>query len=162
MLNAAQVLISQTEEDSALNTMQVRFSQDFTDLGLLGSGAFAYVYKVVDKHDNQLYAVKKSKRPFRSRSDRKLLMNEVRKMKRLCEVTNYYMIRFIKAWQEDGYFFAQIDLASGSVKEVIDEAVARNHTIPEALIWKIAHDALCGLQHIHACNVVHLDIKPAN
>ena len=34
--------------------------------------------------------------------------------------------------------------------------------VPDDTVWRIAHDVAAGLDHIHACGIVHLDVKPAN
>ena len=43
---------------------------EFDNLGWIGSGAFADVYKMKSRQDGHVYAVKKSKRQFRSKRDR--------------------------------------------------------------------------------------------
>jgi serine/threonine protein kinase len=107
----------------------ISFSADFENLGKLGSGAFADVYKVRSKEDQQLYAVKRNRRQFRSKRDREMAMAEVRIMQRLqsvCaesgmssptdkkEITknsySLYLLFFFRAWQEDGHFFCQTEL----------------------------------------------------
>jgi serine/threonine protein kinase len=107
----------------------ISFSADFENLGKLGSGAFADVYKVRSKVDQQLYAVKRNRRHFRGKRDREMAMAEVRIMQRLqsvCaergmsspsekkEITknsySLYLLFFFRAWQEDGHFFCQTEL----------------------------------------------------
>jgi mitosis inhibitor protein kinase SWE1 len=34
--------------------------------------------------------------------------------------------------------------------------------VPNNTVWHVVHDVCAGLQHIHDCGYVHLDIKPAN
>jgi serine/threonine protein kinase len=107
----------------------ISFSADFENLGKLGSGAFADVYKVRSKVDQQLYAVKRNRRHFRGKRDRDMAMAEVRIMQRLqsvCaergmsfpndkkEITknsySLYLLFFFRAWQEEGHFFCQTEL----------------------------------------------------
>ena len=64
--------------------------------------------------------MKKSKRQFRSKKDRKLLMSEVMTMKRLGQKPCEYIVQLIRAWQEDQYFYMQINLAErGTVKDLL-------------------------------------------
>merc|ERR1719253_1770420 len=57
---------------------------DFDNLGILGSGAFADVYKVRTKGRNRrMYAIKRTRRQFRGVKDRTRAMAEVRSMERL-------------------------------------------------------------------------------
>ncbi len=139
------------------DTDEINFS-DFDNLGILGSGAFADVYKVRSrKGDRRLYAIKRTRRQFRGVKDRERAMAEVHTMKRLqstllSEATavaaasasslitsassshlkrsgsggnfptmgqhhsksNYglYLLFFIRAWQQDGFFYCQTELCS--------------------------------------------------
>lgn len=34
--------------------------------------------------------------------------------------------------------------------------------IPEAAVWQVLHDVGQALRHVHATQLVHLDVKPAN
>ena len=108
---------------------------DFDNLGILGSGAFADVYKVRSKKDRRLYAIKRTRRQFRGVKDRERAMAEVHTMKRLQNAllseaaaagtgshqkghdhskSNYglYLLFFIRAWQQDGLFYCQTELCS--------------------------------------------------
>eukprot|EP01038_Epipyxis_sp_PR26KG_P006644 gene6644-9120_t len=113
------------------------------------------------------YAVKKSKTQFHSYRDREWRLNEVRLMKELgdrkgssyCE----NIIHLIKAWQEDSYFYMQIELAEkGSLKDLVNDLIEQKEVLSDATAWRIIHDVCSGLKHIHDCDIVHLDIKPAN
>ena len=104
----------------------VSFASDFENLGLLGRGSFADVYKVRSRQDGQLYAVKKNRRQFRGKRDRDLAMAEVRTMQTLQNVCvqtsntdvrdnvngsySLYVLFFYRAWQEEGFFFCQTEL----------------------------------------------------
>lgn len=106
----------------------ISFSADFENLGKLGSGAFADVYKVRSKTDQQLYAVKRNRRHFRGKRDREMAMAEVRIMQRLQSVCGengthspdkkersknsytLYLLFFLRAWQEDSHLFTQTEL----------------------------------------------------
>jgi serine/threonine protein kinase len=114
------------------------------------------VYKVREK-DGKVYAVKKSKRQFRSKKDRALFMGEVKMMKKMIEEPCDHIVKLIRAWQEDGYFFVQLDLAErGTLKELFMNLVKKREYLKESTIWHIVHDVASGLQHIHQCGVVHL------
>eukprot|EP00536_Pseudo-nitzschia_multiseries_P014102 jgi/Psemu1/310601/fgenesh1_kg.657_\ len=125
----------------------ISFSGDFEILGSLGSGAFADVYKVRQKSDDHLYAVKRNRRQFRGKRDRDVALAEVQSMQRLQSVfaTNnnsgerdhaghshnssenrkncysLYLLFFYRAWQEDGYFYSQTELCCrDTCRELLD------------------------------------------
>ena len=105
----------------------ISFEECFENLGNLGRGSFADVFKVRSKTDKHLYAIKRHRRQFRGKRDRERAMAEVRIMQRLQKYSNasdidgnsedrpnkflcLYILFFICAWQEDGYFFCQTEL----------------------------------------------------
>ena len=103
------------------------------------------------------YAIKKSKRQFRSKKDRVSAMVEVMIMKKLNLTYCEYIIQLIRAWQEDGYFFVQLELAErGTLKELLSFIAIKNLSFEEITVWHIIHDISAGLKHIHDCGVVHL------
>jgi len=126
----------------------VSFADDFEILGSLGSGAFADVYKVRLKSDNNLYAVKRNRRQFRGKRDRDVALAEVQSMQRLQSVFashntsgdkkneehfksisseynrncySLYLLFFYRAWQDDGYFYSQTELCCrDTCREMLD------------------------------------------
>ena len=100
----------------------VTFATDFENLGIIGSGAFADVYKVKSLSDRKQYAIKRNRRQFRGKRDRERALSEVRTMQKLqlegnrnnsrTQVRSPFLLRFIKAWQEDGFFYSQTELCS--------------------------------------------------
>ena len=131
-----------TQQSSPIE--ETNFS-DFENLGILGSGAFADVYKVRSKKDRRLYAIKRTRRQFRGVKDRERAMAEVHTMRRLQSAllneaassrerghhassdgssgghhhqhhskSSYglYLLFFIRAWQQDGFFYCQTELCS--------------------------------------------------
>jgi serine/threonine protein kinase len=189
----------------------VSFSSDFDNLGILGSGAFADVYKVRSKRDQVCYAIKHTRRQFRGVRDRERAMSEVQTMQRLQVAlesastssahdkshagavshskSSYglYLLFFIRAWQEDGYFFCQTELCCRATCRQLRLSLTSDWTrdvsrypslltclepsedrdelkrlLPERAIWQICHDISRGLFHIHSHGMVHYDIKPSN
>jgi Protein kinase domain len=140
----------------SISTADVSFHRDFVHEGFLGAGSFAEVYMAREK-DGRVYAVKKNKKPFRSIKDRNILIDEVTIMKKLGESPCVHLLRLIRAWQEDGYFFVQIELAErGTLRDLLTATAASGKTLSESTVWHIAHDVSKGLQHVHNCGIVHL------
>ena len=203
------VLLTQDENDNNSNQQErIIFQRDFENQGLLGAGTFAEVYKVRRKTGEDkmtIYAIKKSRRQFRSKRDREWLMSEVVMMKLLGNGHCPYVVPFIRAWQEDSFFYVQMGYAErGTLKEYLvhmgssknyNQLRRKNHSISsssnssssssssaeanslasynnstpnpyivvhESTIWRVIHDVVVGLEHIHSSGIVHLDIKPAN
>jgi serine/threonine protein kinase len=124
-LAETKVLLAQSDADNLGS--EIIFSRDFINEGFLGNGTFADVYKVKQKFGPNravAYAVKKSRRQFRSKRDREWLLNEVRFMKIVCMEPCDNVVQFIRAWQEDGYFYVQIEFAeNGTIKDMVNSIV---------------------------------------
>eukprot|EP00588_Corethron_pennatum_P015155 CAMPEP_0194268876 /NCGR_PEP_ID=MMETSP0169-20130528/3132_1 /TAXON_ID=218684 /ORGANISM="Corethron pennatum, Strain L29A3" /LENGTH=594 /DNA_ID=CAMNT_0039010301 /DNA_START=1556 /DNA_END=3340 /DNA_ORIENTATION=+ len=152
---------------------------EFEEVGPLGTGQFADVFKYRSKSDGRLYAIKKNKRKFKGQKDRELALVEVSTFKKLQEGPSLcpYLLRFYKAWQEDGYLYCQTELCSGgSCRRLMNafrnECIGHEASfatsesfgrmVPEDFIWKLCHDVCAGLSYIHKLKMVHHDIKPCN
>ena len=162
----------------------VNFSKDFEHLGVLGKGVFGDVFLARSRmaadgdgeassssssSGGKLFAVKKSRKQFRSKSDREWLLNEVRAMKKIsdgfqdsCRGTSecvgdresegahkdhpgVYIVQFIRAWQEDSYFYVQIEFVErGTVKDLINGLVKEQRTVPDSTLWVLLHDVAAG------------------
>ena len=194
-LQENKVLLTQDENDNSNQQERIIcFQRDFENQGLLGAGTFAEVYKVKRKTGEDkktIYAIKKSRRQFRSKRDREWLMSEVVMMKLLGNGHCPYVVPFIRAWQEDSFFYVQMGYAErGTLKEYLvhmgsskhyHQLRRKNHSndssslasystitpnphivVHDRTIWRVIHDVVVGLEHIHTSGIVHLDIKPAN
>ena len=125
----------------------ISFNSDFENLGQLGSGAFADVYKVRSKADGLHYAIKRNRRQFRGKRDRERALAEVRVMQRLqtCSAlqndaekgatkSSYclFLLFFIRAWQEDGYFFCQTELCCRDTCRQLMDSLSTNWNVAKA------------------------------
>lgn len=136
---------------------------DFEVDGRIGDGNFAEVFAVRLRNGGVPFAVKKMKQQFRSRRGREHLLGEVTVMKTLGRAHCAHLLPFVQAWQEDGYFYVQLGLARGGcLKALVSRCAAEGVLLPEGTLWHVLHDVAVGLAHVHACGIVHLDIKPAN
>lgn len=145
-------------------TESVLFERDFVNNGIIGSGTFAEVFKCTLKNgSNEAYAIKKSRRQFRSKRDRADLLSEVYIMQVVGKTECPYVIQFYQAWQENSYFYVQIELAErGTLRDLMNSSSYSKQIIQDKTIIRVLHDVASGLEHIHQCGVVHLDIKPQN
>jgi len=115
----------------------ISFESDFENLGCLGRGSFADVFKARSKSNNNLYAVKRNRRQFRGKNDRDRAMAEVHIMQRLqSSVSTHernsnnlhclHVLHFIRAWQEDGHLFCQTELCCRDTCQQLMESLTIN------------------------------------
>lgn len=162
----------------------VNFSKDFEHLGVLGKGAFGDVFLARSRlkadgdassdpsssirNVGKLFAVKKSRKQFRSKSDREWLLNEVRAMKKISDgfqdsrITTsecldesegmgkdhpgVYIVQFFRAWQEDSYIYVQIEFVErGTIEDLINSLVKEQRTVPDSTLWvMLLYDVAAG------------------
>eukprot|EP01112_Ceratiomyxa_fruticulosa_P010024 TRINITY_DN2632_c0_g2_i4.p1 TRINITY_DN2632_c0_g2~~TRINITY_DN2632_c0_g2_i4.p1 ORF type:complete len:475 (+),score=107.85 TRINITY_DN2632_c0_g2_i4:833-2257(+) len=129
-------------------------SNHFEFLEKLGEGSFGIVFKV--RKDGNYYAIKKSKNAIWNTIDRNQQLKELGVIKLLGSHPN--IIKMSDAWEEGGHIYIQTELCeNGSLCDLMERT-----TVPEESIWRYLNDILQGLSHIHAHNIMHLDIKPEN
>ncbi|KAM4526177.1 membrane-associated tyrosine- and threonine-specific cdc2-inhibitory kinase isoform 1-T2 [Fundulus diaphanus] len=133
------------------------FGHYFTNLGLLGRGSFGVVYKVQNKKDGRLYAVKLSAQRFRGVGERKRSVREARNHERVCP--HPHILDFVAAWEESGRLFIQTELCSTSLLLYAED---KPPGPDEPAAWGYLCDLLSALHHLHSRGFIHLDLKPAN
>ncbi|KAG6977480.1 hypothetical protein JG688_00000286 [Phytophthora aleatoria] len=129
----------------------------------LGAGVSAEVFKVRDPQSGALFAVKKSKQELRNDRERDLLAQEIVILEKLSSSRHNFdnIVRYYQAWQENGFFFLQMELCEGGTLQ--DFITTRNQEIlPESYVWSILRDVASGLKILDEHGLVHLDIKPDN
>jgi tRNA A-37 threonylcarbamoyl transferase component Bud32 len=140
------------------------FVEGFNMIGIVGMGAFSEVCKVESKRKpGNWFALKRCSKIFRSEGDRERMLIEARTLKILNENNDSFSPKFYSAWQENGFLYMLVEYAEyGSVQDIIQKHGNRKLKLPDGFLWWTMHDVLQGLQSLHACEFVHLDIKPAN
>ncbi|OWZ24473.1 WEE protein kinase [Phytophthora megakarya] len=129
----------------------------------LGAGVSAEVLKVRDPKNGAVFAVKKSKQELRSDRERDLLAQEIAVLDKLTASRHNFnnIVRYYQAWQENGFFFLQLELCDGGTLQ--DFIMERNgEGLLENDLWSILRDIVSGLKVLHEHDIVHLDIKPDN
>ena len=121
----------------------------------LGEGTFSEVFAAKSPLSPVCFAVKRAKRPFRTRKGRDLALAEART---LCALNSPHVLYCGGAWQEDGHLHLVLELCRQSVKELRPETAL----IESPALWRFARDVSAGLDHVHSLGFVHLDVKPSN
>lgn len=71
-----------------------------------------------------------------------------------------HCVQLLNAWEQRGHLYLQMELCSGgSLQSYLEEF---SGDFDELKVWRTLGDIAQGLEHIHGCDVIHLDIKPAN
>jgi len=103
--------------------------------GLLGAGAFGEVFKGRCRVSGQVYAIKKTRKQFRSEHDRDRALAEVRTVVEIGAHEN--IVRYFGAWQSGGHLYVQMEYCSrGSLKDYALRLEVRSlfHSLSDTLI----------------------------
>jgi serine/threonine protein kinase len=141
-----------------------RYVDDFDQLEQIGEGSFGTVFKARKRVDGCLYAVKVTRRQMRSEAQRQEMLREVfalaavsqSALRRECT----HIVRYFNAWWEDGRLFIQTELCDHSLADVIERAGGQ--PLPNGVCVAVLEQMSLGLSLIHAQDMCHLDVKPAN
>ena len=96
---------------SVINPDLFQYHNHFEFLRLIGKTANSEVFCVRHRTTNELFAVKRLRRRFRSKLQRERCLREVRAVAALPFHPN--IVSQYRAWQEGGHFHIQMDLCQG-------------------------------------------------
>ena len=134
-----------------------RFVADFEVVGTLGNGSFGSVYKVRNRMDKRMYAIKAAKREARGPSDREHMLQEVYALAALSDDTTaaaMHIVGYHQAWMEGSRLYIQTELCDGSLEKEIGEG-----SLDEKRRYKVLREMSLALDLVHKSGMIHLDIK---
>ncbi|KHJ88658.1 hypothetical protein OESDEN_11547, partial [Oesophagostomum dentatum] len=102
------------------------------------------------------YAVKRALRTFDSAGCRQQKLREAHNHEAIEPHPN--IVRFEKAWEERGRLYIQTELCGANLADY------RSHlgVLTDAELWKVLHDMVQALHHMHSNGMLHMDVKPSN
>jgi len=143
-----------------------RFTDDFEDARVIGSGSFAVVYRARNKIDKQEYAIKKTKKTLGRSARRQEMLQEALALASVAiDSPCLYIVRYFASWVEDERLFIQTELCDGSLKDcMLELRQTRPHDprLSQEQLSLVIRDVCSGLAVLHGKNLVHLDVKPEN
>lgn len=159
-----------------------RFLSDFEIVGSLGAGTFGSVYKVRNRTDRRLYAIKAAKRTARGVADRNRMLQEVYALASLGDLAcegEMHIVRYHQAWMEEGNtrLYIQTELCeltlleevriewaslSASTQSTVVRRKSSDGILGEKRRYKLLREMLLALDLVHKSGLIHLDIKPEN
>ncbi|KJH50749.1 kinase domain protein [Dictyocaulus viviparus] len=132
------------------------FEQCFREIRVLGRGLFGEALEVECKETGDRYAVKRALHTFESAGNRQLKLREATNHEAIPPHEN--IVRFEKAWEERGRLYIQTELCGANLAEYREKL----GVLPDPELWKILHDMVKALHHMHSLGMLHMDIKPSN
>jgi serine/threonine protein kinase len=147
--------------ESVIQPDLFHYQEHFQFLGLAGKTATSEVFKVKHKTTGELFAIKRSRRRFRSKLQRQRCLREIRSV--IALPLHPHIVGQHRAWQEGGHFYIQMDFApNGSLQQLLKKTSSSSSLLSDQAMWSIAWEVTSGLLFLHTNGVMHLDIKPDN
>lgn len=136
---------------------KTRGEDNYTVLSKIGKASFGSVYKVLDKHNTIIRAMKViSREAISYQDDEKVFLKEIEILTKL-EHPN--IIKIIEYYTDDiNYYIIMEYIEGGELYDVINKM----QTLTESKAAYIMKQILCALNYLHSFNIVHRDIKPEN
>ena len=155
------------------NDVDTSLTARFGSSTSFGIGEFSQVYRVEKPvlsklstsqretgHAHNMWAVKKSRRPYTSNSDRMRKMREVQILEQLRG--HEHVIELVNNWESKNHLYIQTEYCeNGNLKDFLAQAGFKGR-LDDFRIWKILLELAQGVKSIHDANLIHLDLKPAN
>lgn len=160
-LDLIQVLVTTglRRTDSITTPDLFHYHEHFTFLSTIGETKSSQVFKVAHRQSGEVFAVKRSRKRFRSKLQRERCLREIQMVASLPEMEN--IVAQYRAWQEGGHFYIQMDYCDGgSLQQELEGNLGGR--LERRGLWGVVRDVSAGLQFLHGNNVLHLDIKPEN
>ncbi len=141
--------------------------EDYNVLGLIGSGSFGRVYKIIRKADNKQLVWKEIHYGSMSDKEKQLLVSEVNIIKDLRHafIVRYYD-RIIERETKKIYIIMEY-CPCGDLSEFIKSVKKDKRMLDEEQIWRIFTQLALALKECHtqkegSPKIIHRDLKPGN
>ncbi|KAF2195797.1 hypothetical protein K469DRAFT_545114 [Zopfia rhizophila CBS 207.26] len=150
------------------NDVDTSLTTRFNSVTPWGNGEFSQVYRVeqpvgkclASPPAGQVWAVKKTKRPYTGTQDRQKKLREVTILNALRG--HEHIVSLSDSWEEKGNLYIQTEFCeNGNLKDFLAQAGYKSR-LDDFRIWKILLELSLGVKYIHDMGFIHLDLKPAN
>lgn len=155
------------------NDVDTSLTARFGQVTNLGTGEFSQVYRVEkpvtgsavatrNAHNPaaNVWAVKKSRKPYTGNKDRQRKMREVQILRDLRG--QEHLIELIDSWESKNHLYIQTEFCeNGNLKDFLLQTGFKGR-LDDFRIWKILLELSQGIKSIHDAEIIHLDLKPAN
>ena len=144
-------------------------SENYSIINLVSSGNFTEVFKCINKEDNKIYALKKSKKisSLKELNHIKEISNDLKSIK-INSPYSKFISKYKDIWLEEDenrkknlYAITKL-YENGDLFDYLSNLENKNFIFTKSFYWDIIFQMLCGVFHLHEIGYLHLDIKPEN
>ena len=126
----------------------------------LGKGGFGSVYKVINKNDNKIYAIKRVSIKGLNQKDLDFIKNEANI---LSSIENENIVKYYESFYENDFFNIVMEYCEfGDLRKIINEFKAKGQFFSKIEIYYFLKNIFLGLKEIYEKHLIHRDLKPEN
>ena len=136
----------------------------YTQLKLVGKGAYGSVAAALDTLTGRQVAIKKIKGVFEDDHyvKAKRILREIKLLRHFNEHENVITILDIMAVPQDTLEFHEVYIVCNLMESDLDQIIASPQPLSDQHYRYFLYQILRGLKYVHSANVVHRDLKPSN
>ncbi|ESN92492.1 hypothetical protein HELRODRAFT_103696 [Helobdella robusta] len=140
---------------------------DFEVLGVIGSGSYGTVKKVMRLKDKKIFVWKELDYSSASESDKQMLVSEVNLLRELKHENIVKYVDRIIDRKKSILFLIMEYCEGGDLASYIAKVKKEGSTVEEQFIWKVCYQLTQAIKECHSRSkygrsVLHRDLKPAN
>jgi len=175
-LDSSMTDINEIDSTNRLQSFESKFEKEFLIIKTIEAGVFGIVYQCLNKTENKIYAVKKSKK-HSSLSDFNSIqnLNNDFNLKKF-DIFSEFCVNSKECWLEneshehtlldDHLYISQDFCLFGDLLNYLEKIenvnTPENLILTESFYWDLIFEMMCGIHFVHKCEYVHLDVKPGN
>ena len=136
------------------NEIEEELGRKYIIYSLISKGSFGSVYRVKNKHNSRLSALKIINLQTCSKSTIIALMNEAKYLRNIkCD----QVIRIYDELRIRDHYIYEVELLEVTLEEIITKGNLKNQEIRS-----IVKNILIGIEYLHSKRIIHRDLKPEN
>mmetsp|Transcript_7050 Transcript_7050/g.26431 ORF Transcript_7050/g.26431 Transcript_7050/m.26431 type:complete len:409 (-) Transcript_7050:637-1863(-) len=142
------------------NDLTLEIDSIYTDIKLIGSGAYGTVVSAYDSVRKCRVAIKKVKNPFHNMIISKRLLREIIILR---DIQHENIIRMLDVQKPSSYDnFRDVYMVTELMETDLHQIIASDQPLTDQHIQYFMYQILCGVKYVHSADVLHRDLKPAN
>ena len=145
------------DQDANIETLDRQILRRYEIIQKIGKGAYGVVWRVLDKQNQQVYALKKSFSAFQNVTDAQRTYREITILRQLRRHAFIVGLVAVHRAENDQDIYLVFECMETDIHAVIRANILLD-VHHRFIFWQL----LCALKYCHSAGVIHRDLKPSN